>query len=236
MTNEMRQATQTTPTPDTMAARPTPTAPTGAPVDAGRGALLLGRPQRADARRNYDSLLAAARDAFSDVGTSASLEDIARRANVGIGTLYRHFPTRRELLEAVYVNEVEALCQAAVDLSDLPAWDALVAWLRRFVEYAATKHAIVEELASDSVPFRGCRAEITAAGEPLLRRAQQAGAARQDISFDDLLRLFSGITMMPFADPQQLERVLVVAIDGLRAAVPAAAAPHTRRPAGTRSR
>ncbi|MCU1502526.1 MAG: transcriptional regulator TetR family [Ilumatobacteraceae bacterium] len=178
---------------------------------------LLSRPRRADARRNYDALLGAARDAFAEVGTSAALEDIARRANVGIGTLYRHFPTRRDLFEGVYVNEVESLCQAAADLTDLAPWEALVGWLHRFVEYAATKRAIVEELAKDSTLFRGCRAEIVDAGEPLLRRAQDAGAARADITFDDVLRLFSGITMMPFAELEQRDRLIGMAIDGVRA-------------------
>lgn len=105
---------------------------------------LARRPRRADARRNYEALVAAAREVFAAQGAGGSLEEIARRAQVGIGTLYRHFPTRRELLEAVYVDEVEALCQAAGDLAGLPPWDALVAWLHRFVEYVATKRALAE--------------------------------------------------------------------------------------------
>jgi AcrR family transcriptional regulator len=176
------------------------------------------RPKRADALRNYEALLAAARAAFATDGTDASLEDIARRANVGIGTLYRHFPTRRDLFEGVYVNEVDALCQAAADLEGTPPWEALVTWVRRFVQYTATKRAIIEELAKQSPLFKGCRSEIVAAGEPLLQRAQAAGDARTDINFDDLLRLFGGITMQPFSEPDQLERVLGMAIDGLRAA------------------
>src|ERR1700712_4737164 len=83
----------------------------------------IRRPQRADARRNFDALLAAARDAFAENGTEASLEDIARRAGVGIGTLYRNFPTRQDLFESVYVGEVEQLCQAAEDVAALPPWD-----------------------------------------------------------------------------------------------------------------
>ncbi|WP_243420777.1 helix-turn-helix domain-containing protein [Micromonospora globispora] len=89
--------------------------------------VFARRPKRADARRNYEALVAAAREAFGERGTSASLEEIARRAQVGIGTLYRHFPTRQELLEAVYVDEVEALCRSAAELADLPPWDAFVA-------------------------------------------------------------------------------------------------------------
>src|SRR6195952_3156562 len=78
--------------------------------------VLARRPKRADARRNYESLLVAARDAFAEDGTDASLEDIARRAGVGIGTLYRHFPTRQDLLEAAYVDEVEEMSRKANDL------------------------------------------------------------------------------------------------------------------------
>lgn len=176
------------------------------------------RPQRADARRNYDSLLAAAHDAFADVGASASLEDIARRAGVGIGTLYRHFPTRQALFEAVYVHEVEALCRSAADVAEHDPWDALVAWLHRFVKYMATKRAVVEELARDSELLISCRTAIFAAGAPLLDRAQTAGDARSDVSFDDVLRLVMGITLIqPSDDPAQIERLLGMALDGMRA-------------------
>ena len=174
------------------------------------------RPQRADARRNYEKLIAAARDAFAEGGVSTSLEDIARRAKVGIGTLYRHFPTRQDLFESVYVDEVEALCRTAADLADLSPWDALVGWLRRFVGYTATKRALAEALNRDSELFVRCREAIYAAGEPLLRRAQEAGSARADTSFDDVLRLLSGITTISFVEPGQLDRVLGMAFDGLR--------------------
>ncbi|AWS41746.1 TetR/AcrR family transcriptional regulator [Streptosporangium sp. 'caverna'] len=174
------------------------------------------RPKRADARRNYETLISAARDAFAEDGVSASLEDIARRAHVGIGTLYRHFPTRQDLFESVYVDEVEALCRTAGDLADQPPWDALVGWLHRFVRYTATKRALAEALNRDSELFRTCRTEVHAAGEPLLRRAQQAGVARADASFDDVMRLVGGITMIHFAEPGQLERVVGLALDGLR--------------------
>lgn len=175
------------------------------------------RPQRADARRNFDALLAAARDAFAGFGAEASLEDIARRAGVGIGTLYRNFPTRRDLFEAVYVGEVEQLAQTAEDLAGEPPWEALVGWLHGFVGYAATKRAIYEELNKDSDIFRSCRVALYAAGEPLFARAQQAGAVRSDISFDDVLRLVSGITSAAYVDDAQRDRVLEVALSGLRA-------------------
>ncbi|MEO3860260.1 helix-turn-helix domain-containing protein [Acrocarpospora sp. B8E8] len=180
-------------------------------------AVAMRRPHRADARRNFDALLSAAREAFAEKGTEASLEDIARRAGVGIGTLYRNFPTRQDLFESVYVGEVEDLCAAAEQVAELPPWEALVTWLRRFVSYVATKRAIYEALNRESEMFRTCRVAMYGAGEPLLARAQQAGEARADASFDDVLRLVSGITAGAFADDAQRERVLGIALDGVRA-------------------
>jgi AcrR family transcriptional regulator len=174
------------------------------------------RPQRADARRNFDALLAAARDAFAENGTDASLEDIARRAGVGIGTLYRNFPTRKDLFEAVYVEEINQLGEVAAAVAALPPWEALSAWLRRFVEYVGTKRAIIEALNRESSMFAACRASMYAAGEPLLVRAQQAGEIRSDASFDDVVRLVSGLTSAAFVDAAQRDRVLALALDGLR--------------------
>src|SRR6266478_6346766 len=108
--------------------------------------IQLQRPMRADARRNYDKLVAGARAVFTEDGTSAALEDVAERAGVGIGTLYRHFPTRQALLEAVYVDEVEAMARAAADLFELPPWEALSQWLHQYVGFAATKRALNEAL------------------------------------------------------------------------------------------
>ncbi|WP_229791584.1 TetR/AcrR family transcriptional regulator [Micromonospora fulviviridis] len=180
------------------------------------GEVFARRPKRADARRNYDALIVAAREVFGESGAGASLEEIARRAGVGIGTLYRNFPKRSDLFEAVYVEEVRALSASAADLADVPPWDALVAWLHRFVAYVGTKRALAEELVHDSEVFRSCRTEIYAAGEPLLRRAQEAGAARPDASFEDVVRLISGIMAYQFMEPAQRERVLTIALDGLR--------------------
>jgi AcrR family transcriptional regulator len=181
---------------------------------------LTKRPKRADARRNYDALLAAARDAFTEDGSDASLEDVARRAGVGIGTLYRHFPNRHALIEAVYVEEVERMARTADDLADLEPWDALSTWLRHFVGYAATKRALAEELmnsaGADSEVLLSCRRAISAAGEPLLRRAQDAGVVRRDLSFMDVGRMVGGIAVIRAADAGQIERILEVALDGLR--------------------
>jgi AcrR family transcriptional regulator len=186
---------------------------------------LAQRSQRADARRNYEKLVSAAREAFAEDGTSASLEDIARRAQVGIGTLYRHFPTRQHLLEAVYLDEVEAICRSAADLADLEPWDALVAWLRQFVGFAATKRALAQEMlgtiGSDAEVFRTCRVAISSAGDELLGRAQAAGAVRADASFIDIARLLGGIASID-SDPEQIERILDIVIDGLRYQAPSA--------------
>jgi AcrR family transcriptional regulator len=183
-----------------------------------RGSLgvAIKRPHRADARRNFDALLAAARDAFAEHGSGASLEDIARRAGVGIGTLYRNFPTRQDLFDAVYFGEIEELCQAADEVVDLPPWEALETWLRRFVGYAATKRAIYEELNRESELFRTAREAMYNAGQPLFDQAQASGAIRPDTNFDDVLRMVSGLTAAGFVDEAQRTRVLNLALDGLR--------------------
>src|SRR4051812_43403540 len=181
---------------------------------------LIARPNRADARRNYEKLLAAARDAFTQDDRDASLEDIARRAGVGIGTLYRHFPTRSDLIEAVYVEEVEALARSADQVAKLEPWDALVTWLDGFVGYIATKQALADELfaiADHNVEvFANCRAALNTAGEPLLQRAQDAGVVRTDTTIQDVIRMVAGIAKMPSAEPGEIERVLGMALDGLR--------------------
>jgi len=175
------------------------------------------RPRRADAARNFDALVEAGRDAFAEHGADASLEDIARRAGVGIATLYRNFPTRDDLIEALYVSEVVALARAAEDLSDLEPWPALEAWLGRFVQYVGTKRALVEGLTRDSEVMAQCRAAIYIAGEPLLQRAQAAGDADPTLAIGDVVRLISGVTAVSsYEDEAQRERVLAVAIRGLR--------------------
>jgi AcrR family transcriptional regulator len=181
--------------------------------------VIARRPKRADALRNYEALITAAREAFAESGTSTSLEEIARRAGVGIGTLYRHFPSRQDLLEAVYVGEVEALCQSATELAELEPWDALVAWLHRFVAYLATKQALAGALLDYLDPgsdfFRGCRGAFFSAGEPLLSRAQEAGVARSDTNIGEVVQMVSGIAKLA-GDPEQIGRIVDMAIDGLR--------------------
>jgi AcrR family transcriptional regulator len=181
--------------------------------------IELRRPKRADALRNYERLVAVAREVFSTDGTSAPLEEVARRAGVGIGTLYRHFPTRQALLEAVYIEEVEAMARAAADLEGVPPWDALSQWLHQYVGFAATKRALTEALVDvdpDSDALQACRTALLAAGTGLVERAQRAGDIRPDATFADIGRMVSGIAMVPAADPEQQERMVSLALDGLR--------------------
>ena len=177
------------------------------------------RPRRADARANHEKLVAAARVLFADKGTSAPLEEVAERADVGIGTLYRHFPTRQALFEAVYVDEVEAMARAAADLAELPPWDALSQWLHQYVGFAATKRALNEALMEtdpDSTVLLTCRTALTGAGTALVERAQKAGAVRRDTTFTDVVRMVGAIAMVPTEDPEQKQRLLELALDGLR--------------------
>jgi AcrR family transcriptional regulator len=181
---------------------------------------LITRPKRADARRNYENVLAAAREAFAQGGESTTLEDIARRAGVGIGTLYRHFPNRQALLEALYVNEVEEVCRSAAELDGGDPWEALNAWFERLMGYLATKQALVHELLNyldtDAPLFRVCRASLYEAGGPLLKRAQEAGAVRDDVEFPEVMQMVVGIAKIPTSDPSQVEHIIGIALDGLR--------------------
>jgi AcrR family transcriptional regulator len=162
-------------------------------------------------------LLAAAREVFAEQGTDASLEEIARRAGVGIATLYRNFPTRQDLFDAVYRGEVDELCAATRNLTDLPPWEAFAAWVDRFAGYVATKMAIKEGLDKDSTTLRDCRAVLVGASEPLFRRAQEAGEIRADAQFDDVLRMLTGVTAGTYVSDDQREHVLRMALDGIRA-------------------
>jgi AcrR family transcriptional regulator len=180
-------------------------------------AITARRPRRSDALRNYESLLAAAREVFAAQGTDASLEEIARRAQVGIGTLYRNFPTRDELIEAVYVGEIEQLVAAGERVADEDPWTALTRWLDRFVEYVGTKHVLLEAMNRDSDVIAACRTAMYEAGEPVLRRAQEAGAARRDVGIMDVVKLVAGVAGVAADDEAQRRRMVSLAVDGLRA-------------------
>ena len=176
---------------------------------------------RADARRNYQRLLTEARAAFAEHGTDASLEDVARRAGVGIGTLYRHFPNRQALLEAVYLEEVEEVCRSAeAQLEGADPWEALAGWFERFIGYIATKQALANELLNylgrDAALFKASRTSLFEAGEPLLERAQEAGVVRSDVDIAEVIQMVMGIAKIPTGDPAQTRQILRIALDGLR--------------------
>lgn len=176
-------------------------------------------PKRADARRNRERVLAAAREAFAAGGESTSLEEVARRAGVGIGTLYRHFPNRQALLEALYVNEVEQVCRTASELADADPWQAFHDWFERLIGYLVTKRALASELLNyldaDAPLFKECRTGLYEAGEPLLTRAQNAGVVRPDVEFPQVMHMVVGISKIP-SEPAQIEHILRIALDGLR--------------------
>lgn len=197
------------------------------------------RGMRADAARNRELLLDAAVAAFASEGTDATLDGIAKAAGVGIGTLYRHFPTREALVEAVYRNELDRLCDAADELrSRLPADQALRAWMDRFVDYMVTKRHMADALravvASGGTPFAHSRERMTAAVATLLDAGAADGTLRSDVgSADvvagdikgtcvggaDVLVGVSGVCMTA-GDPDgraQAGRLLDLLVDGLRA-------------------
>jgi AcrR family transcriptional regulator len=181
------------------------------------------RKPRADSARNRQSLIDAAKAAFADVGLNVSLEEIARRAGVGIGTLYRHFPTREAVVEAVYRREVEQLAEAApLLLETSPAADALHKWMHLFIDYIATKRLIAPSLgaaAARTSPLYATSAElITRAITTLVKRAVATGEVRRDIDPSDLLRAMVGVSYgNPDAGWQASARRLIdILMDGLR--------------------
>jgi AcrR family transcriptional regulator len=181
------------------------------------------RPLRADAQRNRDKLLTVAVAAFAEHGIEASLEDIARRAGVGIGTLYRHFPTRDCLMEAVYRHQVELLCAAADDfLATKDPDEALTLWMERFVGHVATKRGMAMALKSvigkDSELFAYCHGLIRESVTRLLTAAAEAGAVRSDVEAADLLKALSGICMVSDQPgwQDQARRLVNLLHDGLR--------------------
>jgi AcrR family transcriptional regulator len=178
------------------------------------------RAQRSDAKRNYDKIVLAAREAFAETGASTSLEAIARRSEVGIGTLYRHFPTRQALLEAVYVGELQELCKSTQELLELPPWESFVAVMHRLVGYLATKKALANELLDyvdrGAAFFQTCRGDLFTAVEPVLERAQDAKVVRADTDFTEIVQLVGGISKIEVTAPGQRDHILDIALDGLR--------------------
>ncbi len=186
------------------------------------------KPLRADAQRNRDRLLAVAVRAFSKDGPDATLESIARDAGVGIGTLYRHFPAREALVEAVYRNELARLCDAAADLLRAgPPEQATRAWMDRFIDYMITKRGMADALraliASGGDPFAQSRGRLLGAITMLLAAGAAAGPIRGDVEPGDVLASLSGVSLAAGEPAQrdQARRMLDLLMDGLRYRPPA---------------
>ena len=178
---------------------------------------------RVDARRNRDKLIETAAAAFAEHGVDASLEDIARRAGVGIGTLYRHFPTREHLVEVVYRREVEGLCAAADELArQHPPDIALEQWMQRFVDYIATKRGLAKSLrillTTNSTLFSDMSGRVTLALRRLVEAGVANGSIRGDIDSADVLQALSGIYSAPDTKDwrDRSRRLVSLLMDGLR--------------------
>ena len=186
-------------------------------------APIHDKPLRKDAARNREKVLAAAVGLFAERGTEGSLEEVAKRAGVGIGTLYRHFPTRDALVEAAYRNEVAQLRAAADELlAELPPDAALEAWMRRFVDYGTAKRGMRDALQSiaggGTDLFAETRGQVTDAVAVLLRAGAEAGTLRADVEPEDVLRAMGAIWLVAEGDDfaEQAMRILRLVLDGLR--------------------
>ena len=181
------------------------------------------RTLRADARRNRDRLLSAAVRAFSQDGADVTLDSIAKDAGVGIGTLYRHFPTREALIEAAYRSELARLCDAVPDLlQDMRPDEATRAWMDRYIEYMTTKRGMADALraviASGGTPYAQSRDRLITAITSLLQAGAASGTLRADIEPADVLASLSGISLAAGEPAQraQARRLLDLLMDGLR--------------------
>ena len=180
------------------------------------------RPMRADARRNRELLVAAARNVFSAQGAAASMEAIAKEAGVGVGTLYRHFPNRLDLVEAVYQTDVEELSETAQRVvTELEPWPAVEAFFEAYLSYARTKKTLLDELhqAFEKNPDLRSRARglIESSFDLVIDRAKEAGAVRSDIDGSDVMQLVSPVCTNASVGPEQAGRLLRMILDGLRA-------------------
>ena len=179
------------------------------------------RPLRADARRNQQKLVEAAREVFAKLGGETSMEAIAKQAGVGIGTLYRHFPKRVDVVEALYrsdVDELVAVAETAVSSPD--PWAGLAGWLGAFVLYSMSKKILLNELheafAKDPQLKLASRERIVRALSGVLERAQHAGLARDDVDAADVMQLIGSMCMSATLTEPQARRLLAMVLDGLR--------------------
>jgi AcrR family transcriptional regulator len=175
---------------------------------------------RADARQNHARLIAAATEAFAEKGADAPLEDIARRAGVGIGTLYRHFPTRLDLQAAVFRTQVGAVCTEGDTLAGTsPPETAFAAWIRTLAKYLVTKRglsrALIDAVGAESELISSCWVAMRETTERLLANAQRAGVVRPDVTASDVMRLVHGVAVSTEKEPGRSDLLLSVMLDGL---------------------
>jgi len=190
---------------------------------AKRGSKTAERKPRTDAQRNRERILEVAKQAFTRSGANASLDEIAKESGVGPGTLYRHFPARDVLLEAVYRSEVEKLAAAEREFAEtMPAVEALRAWMLLFVDYIAAKHIIAPALnayvGGASKLYEGSRAQIQGAIDRLVKRAINSGEIRKDIVPFDLLRALVGVSNVASSPDwkESAKRLVDILITGSR--------------------
>jgi AcrR family transcriptional regulator len=179
------------------------------------------KPMRADARRNRERLIVAAREVFAEQGVDASMEAVARKAGVGVGTLYRHFPNRIDVVEAVYQDDVQELAEAAQHaVSTLDPGPAVAAFFEAYIRYAGTKKVLLTELrqAFEKHPDLKSRARETIASsfDIVIERAKQAGVVRDDVSGSDVMQLLTPICTNETLSADQTRRLVGMILDGLR--------------------
>ena len=179
--------------------------------------LEARRPRRLDARRNFDAVIAAATEAFGEAGADVGTEEIALRAGVGVATLYRNFPTRIALMEAVYLASVDELVSSSSGSGDVDSWTALRRWLEKFVDFMRTKHPVVSVLTEQSEVYEPTRDAIYGIAEPLFERAREDGQIRGGIDADDVMRVIFAVTGGLYRDAAQRGRALQIVLDGIRA-------------------
>jgi AcrR family transcriptional regulator len=175
--------------------------------------------RRADAQRNREKILAVAREAFAGSGHDISMAEISRRAGVGMATLYRNFASRLELLEALYQDEVDAVCAAAETIEGETPGAVFTAWLHRFLVFTAGKRPIAAELLThvdgDDPVFGRSRARVLAAGGGLLAAAQEAGEIRRDLALEQILDMIVAMGGIN-GDAAYLDPIIRAVLDGLR--------------------
>ena len=175
--------------------------------------------KRADAERNRDKILVAARSAFADPRAEISMAEISRRAGVGMATLYRNFPGRQELLGALYTDEVDAVCKAAETIDGETPGAVFAAWLQRFFAFSTSKRHIAAELLKSTDRgdplFETNRTRVMSAARPLLAAAQHAHEIREDLTLEQILDMVIAIATIQ-GDARYLEPILQATLDGLR--------------------